>query len=167
MKKQNLFLVLLSVFLLCLGACGQKESQTGKGMKIVTSFYPIYAMVKEVSGDLNDVRMIQSSSGGPCKKSMPELMELAAKPDRDFEILTVIAPGIQGEKTVEQFPQWFQEQGYKDIPVLYDTKATTFQAYQIRSIPTEYLIDSQGKIGKIQFGAISNADAETAFKEMN
>ncbi|VPI83748.1 thioredoxin [Streptococcus pneumoniae] len=35
---------------------------------------------------------------GPCKKSMPELMELAAKPDRDFEILTVIAPGIQGEK---------------------------------------------------------------------
>ena len=104
---------------------------------------------------------------GPCKKSMPELMELAAKPDRDFEILSVIAPGIQGEKTVEQFPQWFQEQGYKDIPVLYDTKATTFQAYQIRSIPTEYLIDSQGKIGKIQFGAISNADAEAAFKEMN
>ena len=104
---------------------------------------------------------------GPCKKSMPELMELAAKPDRDFEILSVIAPGIQGEKTVEQFPQWFQDQGYKDIPVLYDTKATTFQAYQIRSIPTEYLIDSQGKIGKIQFGAISNADAEASFKEMN
>lgn len=104
---------------------------------------------------------------GPCKKSMPELMELAAKPDCDFENSTVIAPGIQGEKTVEQFPQWFQEQGYKDIPVLYDTKATTFQAYQIRSIPTEYLIDSQGKIGKIQFGAISNADAEAAFKEMN
>ena len=70
---------------------------------------------------------------GPCKKSMPELMELAAKPDRDFEILSVIAPGIQGEKTVEQFPQWFQDQGYKDIPVLYDTKATTFQAYQIES----------------------------------
>ena len=104
---------------------------------------------------------------GPCKKSMPELMELAAKENRDFEILSVIAPGIQGEKTVEQFPQWFQDQGYKDIPVLYDTKATTFQAYQIRSIPTEYLIDSQGKIGKIQFGAISNADAEAAFKEMN
>ncbi len=38
MKKQNLFLVLLSVFLLCLAACGQKESQSGKGMKIVTSF---------------------------------------------------------------------------------------------------------------------------------
>lgn len=104
---------------------------------------------------------------GPCKRSMPELMELAAKTDRDFEILTVIAPGIQGERSVHDFPKWFQEQGYKDIPVLYDTKATIFQAYQIRSIPTEYLIDSQGKIGKIQFGVISNADAESAFKEMN
>ena len=103
---------------------------------------------------------------GPCKKSMPELMELAAKEDRDFEILSVIAPGLQGEKTIDQFPKWYEEQGYKDIPVLYDTKGTTFQAYQIRSIPTEFLIDSQGKIGKIQLGAISNADAEKAFAEM-
>ena len=104
---------------------------------------------------------------GPCKKSMPELMELAAKSDRDLKFLVSLHQEFKGEKTVEQFPQWFQDQGYKDIPVLYDTKATTFQAYQIRSIPTEYLIDSQGKIGKIQFGVISNADAEAAFKEMN
>ena len=104
---------------------------------------------------------------GPCKKSMPELMELAAKEDRGFEILSVIAPGLQGEKTVDQFPKWFEEQGYKDIPVLYDTKASTFQAYQIRSIPTEFLIDSNGKIAKIQIGAISNADAEAAFAQMD
>ena len=103
---------------------------------------------------------------GPCRKSMPELMELAAKTDRDFEILSVIAPGLQGEKTIDQFPKWFEEQGYKDIPVLYDTKGAVFQDYQIRSIPTEYLIDSQGKIAKIQLGAISNADAEAAFAQM-
>ena len=103
---------------------------------------------------------------GPCKKSMPELVELAGKTDRDFEILTVVAPGLQGEKSVEEFPKWFQEQGYKDVPVLFDTSGEIFQAYQIRSIPTEILIDSQGKIGKTQFGAISNADAEAAFKEM-
>ena len=103
---------------------------------------------------------------GPCRKSMPELMELAAKTDRDFEILSIIAPGLQGEKSVDQFPKWYQEQGYKDIPVLYDTEGATFQAYQIRSIPTEILIDSQGKIGKIQLGAMSNADAEAAFAQM-
>ena len=81
MKKQSLFLVLLSVFLLCLAACGQKESQTGKGMKIVTSFYPIYAMVKEVSGDLNDVRMIQSSSG--IHSFEPSANDIAAIYDAD------------------------------------------------------------------------------------
>ncbi len=53
---------------------------------------------------------------GPCKKSMPELIELAGKKDRDFEILSVIAPGIQGEKSETDFPKWFEEQGYKDVP---------------------------------------------------
>ena len=187
MKKIIYFgLSFLSIFLLI--ACGKQGKESSQQTQ--TSQTQQQATVKQVavgaeapdftlqSMDGKEVKLSDfkgkkvylkfwASWCGPCKKSMPELMELAAKEDRDFEILSVIAPGIQGEKTVEQFPQWFQDQGYKDIPVLYDTKATTFQAYQIRSIPTEYLIDSQGKIGKIQFGVISNADAEAAFKEMN
>ena len=63
MKKRSVLWLILVFFALVLGACGQRASQDNsnetKGMKIVTSFYPIYAMVKEVSGDLNDVRMIQ------------------------------------------------------------------------------------------------------------
>lgn len=184
--KKVMFAGLSLLSLVVLMACGEEETkktQAAQQPKQQTTVQQI-SVGKDVpdftlqSMDGKEVKLsdfkgkkvylkFRASWCGPCKKSMPELMELAAKPDRDFEILTVIAPGIQGEKTVEQFPQWFQEQGYKDIPVLYDTKATTFQAYQIRSIPTEYLIDSQGKIGKIQFGAISNADAEAAFKEMN
>ena len=67
MKKRTILWFMIAFFALVLGACGQKTSQDKsdetKGMKIVTSFYPVYSMVKEVSGDLNDVRMIQSSSG--------------------------------------------------------------------------------------------------------
>ncbi|BCJ10720.1 thioredoxin [Streptococcus mitis] len=184
--KKVIFTGLSLLSLVVLMACGEEETkktQAAQQPKQETTVQQI-AVGKEApdftlqSMDGKEVKLSDfkgkkvylkfwASWCGPCKKSMPELMELAAKPDRDFEILSVIAPGIQGEKTVEQFPQWFQNQGYKDIPVLYDTKATTFQAYQIRSIPTEYLIDSQGKIGKIQFGAISNADAEAVFKAMN
>ena len=187
--KKIMFAGLSLLSLVVLMACGEEETkktqaaQQPKQQQQQTSVQQI-AVGKEApdftlqSMDGKEVKLSDykgkkvylkfwASWCGPCKKSMPELMELVAKPDRDFEILSVIAPGIQGEKTVEQFPQWFQDQGYKDIPVLYDTKATTFQAYQIRSIPTEYLIDSQGKIGKIQFGVISNEDAEAAFKEMN
>ena len=56
MKKRSILWVMITFFALVLGACGQKASQDNrnetKGMKIVTSFYPVYAMVKEVSGDL-------------------------------------------------------------------------------------------------------------------
>ena len=67
------------------------------------------------------------------KKSMPELMELAAKQDRDFEILSVIAPGLQGEKQFKTF-----QNGTKN-------KATRiFQFYMIRkqlpSKPTKFVV---------------------------
>lgn len=106
---------------------------------------------------------------GPCKKSMPELMELAAKPDRDFEILSVIAPGIQGEKTVEQFPQWFQDQGYKDIPVLYDTKATR-KAIQVSKLycnikDKQMMIDKMGNRGTN--GVLNSPDLGIPFSFRN
>ena len=81
MKKRTILVLMTSVLVLVLAACGQKESQSGKGMKIVTSFYPIYAMVKEVSGDLNDVRMIQSSSG--IHSFEPSANDIAAIYDAD------------------------------------------------------------------------------------
>ena len=81
MKKRTILVLMTSVLALVLAACGQKESQSGKGMKIVTSFYPIYAMVKEVSGDLNDVRMIQSSSG--IHSFEPSANDIAAIYDAD------------------------------------------------------------------------------------
>ena len=88
MKKRSVLWLMLAFFALVLGACGQKTSQDKsdetKGMKIVTSFYPVYAMVKEVSGDLNDVRMIQSSSG--IHSYEPSANDIAAIYDADIFI---------------------------------------------------------------------------------
>ena len=85
MKKRSILWLMLAFFALVLGACGQKTSQDKsdetKGMKIVTSFYPVYAMVKEVSGNLNDVRMIQSSSG--IHSFEPSANDIAAIYDAD------------------------------------------------------------------------------------
>ena len=84
MKNRCILWFMIGLFVLVLGACGQKTSQDSKeakGMKIVTSFYPIYAMVKEISGDLNDVRMIQSSSG--IHSYEPSANDIAAIYDAD------------------------------------------------------------------------------------
>ena len=85
MKKRSILWVMITFFVLVLGACGQKANQDNrnetKGMKIVTSFYPVYAMVKEISGDLNDVRMIQSSSG--IHSFEPSANDIAAIYDAD------------------------------------------------------------------------------------
>lgn len=84
MKNRSILWFMIGLFVLVLVACGQKTSQDSKeakGMKIVTSFYPIYAMVKEISGDLNDVRMIQSSSG--IHSFEPSANDIAAIYDAD------------------------------------------------------------------------------------
>lgn len=84
MKKKILICMLSFVLALFLGACSQDKQNDVKeshGMKIVTSFYPVYAMVKAVSGDLNDVRMIQSSSG--IHSYEPSANDIAAIYDAD------------------------------------------------------------------------------------
>lgn len=84
MKNRSILWFMIGLFVLVLGACGQKTSQDSKeakGIKIVTSFYPIYAMVKEISGDLNDVRMIHSSSG--IHSFEPSANDIAAIYDAD------------------------------------------------------------------------------------
>ena len=93
---------------------------------------------------------------GPCRQSMPELNKLVEEKDRDFEILTVM----------EEFVKWFDQQDYKSVPVLYNPDGSAFADYQVRSIPTEVFIDSHGKIGHVQLGAISNDDAKKIIKEL-
>ena len=50
-----------SLLVLVLGHVAKRKQEAKD--EDCNKFYPIYAMVKEVSGDLNDVRMIQSSGG--------------------------------------------------------------------------------------------------------
>ncbi len=101
MKKRTAVLITLSILALMLGACTQKEEQQAKGLKIVTSFYPVYAMVKEVSGDLNDVRMIQSSTG--IHSFEPSANDVAAIYDADVFCLSFTYLRIVGGELGSKF----------------------------------------------------------------
>lgn len=61
--KKRVWLVLLCIFGFLAGCGQQAQDNQNEGLDIVTSFYPMYAITKEVSGDLNNVRMIQSGNG--------------------------------------------------------------------------------------------------------
>lgn len=82
--KKFICLIFLLISSLSLTACQQEASGGEKGLKIVTSFYPIYSMVKEVSGELNDVRMIQSKNG--IHDYEPSATDVAAISDADIFI---------------------------------------------------------------------------------
>ena len=172
-------LTLMSLFLLI--ACGEKETKQSENPKqpavqqiAVGKDAPDFTLQsmdgKEVK--LSDYKgkkvylKFWATWCGPCRQSMPELNKLVEEKDRDFEILTVMAPGMQGEKTEEEFVDWFAQQDYPSVPVLYNPDGSVFANYQVRSIPTEFFIDSQGKIGHVQLGAISNEDAKKIIKEL-
>lgn len=66
MKKVSALLVLTLSFF-CLGCQHQKKQvskpEASKGLTIVTSFYPLYAITNELAGDVNQVQMLGSNSG--------------------------------------------------------------------------------------------------------
>lgn len=66
MKKISglLFACICFLSLVLFGCARQEEAgrQQG-GLRIVTSFYPVYSLVKEIAGDHHDVRMIGSNKG--------------------------------------------------------------------------------------------------------
>lgn len=77
----------------------------------------------------------------PCIYEMPELKKLKKRfADRPFEILAVNV----GEKKykVRKFTKLIN----LDLPVLLDTSSKTFNEWGVKTLPTSFLIDSDGQI---------------------
>lgn len=86
--RKRAWLAGLATVGLCLGACSNEATSQpaadsqGAGLDVVTSFYPTYAITREVSGDLNDVRMINSGAG--IHGFEPSAEDVAAIADSDI-----------------------------------------------------------------------------------
>lgn len=83
--RKFFFILLVSLPAFLLLSCAKKDRGAPshhERLRIVTSFYPIYSLVKEVSGDLNDVRMIQSGAG--IHEFEPSASDVAAIYDADL-----------------------------------------------------------------------------------
>lgn len=97
-----------------------------------------------------------------CLASLEETDELAKTAGDDVVILSVVSPDQNGEKSAEDFKKWYQDLGYKHLPVLLDTNGELLKEYMVRSYPTNIFIGSDGTLIKTQVGFMDKAAIEEA-----
>jgi len=82
---------------------------------------------------------------GPCKEEMPSLEVLHQQFKEKSFVLLTISVDYEGEKPVQEF---INKHRYT-FPVLLDPKCETLDLFEVKGIPTTFLIDKKGKmIGK-------------------
>lgn len=79
-----------------------------------------------------------------CMQTLPETEKLAAE-ENDFIVLSVVAPGVNGERNLESFTKWYPSLGHKNLPVLIDTDGSYMRKLGVRGFPSYQIINSKGE----------------------
>ena len=77
-----------------------------------------------------------------CMATLADTDMLAGSDDKDFVVLSVVAPGFGGEMKKEDFVKWYKGLGYNNLPVLLDEGGAVTKKYGIRFYPSAALIDT-------------------------
>lgn len=85
----------------------------------------------------------------PCRYQKPHLQAIFAK-ETAVAVLTINIR--ESQQTVSDF---MKRNGYT-FPVLLDRDGKVSRSYQIRAIPTTFLVDKNGTIKAVKFGAFRN-----------
>ncbi|VEH30843.1 thiol:disulfide oxidoreductase [Streptococcus equi subsp. equi] len=101
-----------------------------------------------------------------CLSTLGDTQSLATMKDKDFEVLTIVSPGHQGEKSEADFKKWFEGTDFKDLPVLLDPDGKLLEAYGVRSYPTEIFVGSDGVLAKKHIGYAKKSEIEKTLKEI-
>ena len=93
-----------------------------------------------------------------CLSGLADITQLSEMPPKDSVVLTVIAPGVNREKSLEDFKEWFMGVDYHSLPVLVDKDGQFLKKLGVVGYPTSAFIDANGKVVRVQPGHISNDD---------
>lgn len=95
---------------------------------------------------------------GPCQMEMPDFEEMYKTYGEEVQFVMVnMTDGSQ--ETVESATQFITEKGYT-FPVYYDTKMEGAYYYSVYSLPTTYLIDTEGHVSASNKGMISGENLQ-------
>ncbi|BFH12491.1 redoxin family protein [Paenibacillus melissococcoides] len=98
-----------------------------------------------------------------CLAGLEEINNLS-KEEKDFIVLTIVAPGYKNEKDTEAFKKWFS--GVEEAPdliVMLDEGGKIAEQFQVRGYPTSSYIDSNGMIVKTVPGHVDNKQIRESF----
>ena len=103
-----------------------------------------------------------------CLSGLEDIDNLS-KEKKDFEVVTVVSPGLVGEKKTEDFKKWYKSLGYKNLKVLLDEKGELTKMLNVRVYPTSVVVNKDGKAEKVLPGHLEKAEIKKLFssKMMN
>ncbi|WP_422124577.1 TlpA family protein disulfide reductase [Planococcus sp. X10-3] len=97
----------------------------------------------------------------PCRAEMPDMEKLYG--NMDIEVLAVNLTDT--EKSEEGVASFVEETGLT-FPILMDPEGELSSAYNVKAYPTSYLIDADGKISFIAYGAMNYNQMVQEFEKM-
>ena len=97
----------------------------------------------------------------PCRAEMPDMEKLYG--NMDIEILAV---NMTDTEKNEEAVTTFVEETALTFPILMDMEGDLSSAYNVKAYPTSYLIDADGKISFIAYGAMNYNQMVQEFEKM-
>ena len=97
-----------------------------------------------------------------CLSGLEDIDNLS-KEKKDFEVVTVVSPGLVGEKKTEDFKKWYKSLEYKNIKVLLDEKGELTKMLNVRVYPTSAVLNKSGKVEKVLPGHLEKAEIKKLF----
>ncbi|WP_033541679.1 TlpA family protein disulfide reductase [Planococcus sp. CAU13] len=174
MKKRLTVLPLFILFALLLSACSAGQTISGAGQLNDGKPAPPFQLV-DLQGETHDLSEYEgqkvyikfwASWCSICLAGMNELNTLAGE-EPDFEVLTIVSPDSNAEKSSESFAKWFEGvDNTENIKVLLDEGGPAFDEYGIIGYPTSVFIGSDGVMVKSQTGHVSNEQIYETFENI-
>lgn len=98
----------------------------------------------------------------PCRAEMPDMEKLHQKRD-----VTILAVNLTKSESSREDVKEFVNEFHLTFPILLDEQVQVAAMYQIRPIPTTYMIDSEGVIQFRAFGAMNYEFMVQELEKMN
>lgn len=97
-----------------------------------------------------------------CLSGLEELDKLSGE-NKNFEIVTIVSPGMKGEKKSQDFTKWYNSLGYKNLKVLLDERGELAKMFNVRVYPTSVILTKEAKVKNLLPGHLEKAEIEKMF----